>query len=127
MHDIAILITCITSTLCDITHSALRTVERWCRTYEVSVNLTKTGPVMFTNKNHWVNTHYRNSSIQSYSYQQKSSNFGGMIRTVAKYVELQQTARRTKYQAPTCHSTMHFLNKVPSRSYLHIIRSMNCP
>lgn len=38
------------STVCQLTQSALRIVERWCRKYDLSVNPNKTEIVMFTKK-----------------------------------------------------------------------------
>ncbi|XP_047998147.1 uncharacterized protein LOC125235592 [Leguminivora glycinivorella] len=49
--DLTILISSkFASTVCDLTQSALRIVERWCREFDLSVNPTKTEMVMFTNK-----------------------------------------------------------------------------
>lgn len=49
--DLAILVTGRTAgTACDLTRSALRIVERWCKDHDLSANPTKTELVMFTNK-----------------------------------------------------------------------------
>ena len=38
------------STVFEVTQAALRIVEKWCDNYELSVNPTKTGLVLFTNR-----------------------------------------------------------------------------